>query len=66
MSVEIKIECRPEGDAAHTIRTLFCQEAGMEQKGLRNPLMDTNFNKLLDEIAQTAFNEGITFKYPES
>lgn len=56
MPVQEKVTCKPSPTGpASDIRTLFCREAG---NGNRNPLIETNFNHLLDQIVQEAFDEG--------
>lgn len=58
---EIKVIYRTDTDAASDIRALFCRESGRRNE---NPLMKTNFNELLDKVAQDAFDAGRKFKFP--
>jgi len=65
MSVEIIVKYRPDGDSALDIRTLACQLASAHPDG-QNPLETTEFNKLLDKVAQQAFDAGRKFKIEAS
>ncbi len=62
MSVEVKVLCSPDSQTADRIRVLFCQESSRQPDKERNPLMRTNFNALLDSIAQRAFDKGRRFQ----
>lgn len=62
MPVEIQIKCSPASGAASDIRGLFCALAAREPVPNWNPLVETNFNKLLEKIAQVAFEEGRQFQ----
>jgi hypothetical protein len=56
--IEVKVIYSSESNEAYEIRTLFCQESKREG----NPLMETNFNSLLQKIVQDAFDAGRTFE----
>jgi hypothetical protein len=61
--VSITVKCQP-GRASSEIRTLFClaHVGKLSIDKDASPLTETNFNKLLEEIAQEAFNEGIHYQ----
>jgi hypothetical protein len=61
MSTRIEVKCDPDQSIGHEIRTLFCREAAKTPDG-KNPLTETNFNGLLEKIAQAAFDEGRRFE----
>lgn len=63
--IEIKHTAECDGSALK-IRVLFCDEAAKPPTPNRNPLIDTEFNKLLDEIVQEAFDEGREFQRKNS
>lgn len=56
--IQIQIIYTPDTEAANNIRTLFCKESQRQD----NPLIETNFNELLQEVAQIAFDEGRNFQ----
>ena len=62
MSTRIKVECMPDETLSFSIRALFCHESGQTKDKDRNPLIETNFNHLLAEITQRAFDEGRCFE----
>jgi hypothetical protein len=66
MPTQIEIKCSPSQSLALEIRTLFCRESTKKPNG-DNPLSTTNFNELLNQIAQAAFEEGLIFrqKFPK-
>ena len=55
------IEYSPDGDAAMEIRTLFCRVAAAKASD-ENPLVGTNFNDLLQKVAQEAFDDGRAYE----
>lgn len=59
--IEIKVRCTPDAQPATAIRTLFCRVANQEPSD-ENPLVKTDFNLLLEQIAQLAFEEGRAFE----
>ena len=52
------VKYSPDCDDGMKIRILFCQESSAENDSDRNPLVETNFNDLLQELTQKAFDEG--------
>jgi len=62
MRILEKVYCKPEGRATTAIRSLLCIEAAREKDGQYNPLKETEFNSLLDEIVQDAFDAGRYFE----
>lgn len=58
--IEVNVIYTPDWDEPSTyqIRGLFCTESAKNNKEDRNPLMETKFNELLNQIAQKAFDEG--------
>ncbi|WP_321276944.1 hypothetical protein [Thiomicrorhabdus indica] len=61
MPVVINVKCYPDSKTAAEIRTLFCTTYS-EKPADKNPLAETNFNDLLAQIAQKAFDEGRRFQ----
>jgi len=57
MGVNVIVKYETEGKNAMDIRTLFCQVASTAPDN-QNPLEKTNFNELLSEIVQSAFDAG--------
>jgi hypothetical protein len=55
------VEYSPDGDYAMEIRTLFCRVAAAKASA-ENPLIETNFNDLLDKVAQEAFDDGRAYE----
>jgi hypothetical protein len=62
MRIEEKVSCHPEGDKVQKIRTLFCAESASKRPNEYNPLIETDFNDLLSEIVQKAFNAGVIYQ----
>ena len=62
MAIRIEVKCYPDDLVGVRIRTLFCQESMVTKAPGRNPLVETNFNELLEAIAQRAFDEGRMFE----
>ena len=62
MPIDINVKCKPEESLGGRIRVLLCQESSLQGLPDRNPLTETNFNALLDGIAQAAFDEGRRFE----
>ena len=56
MAIRIEVKCYPDDLVGVRIRTLFCQESMVTKAPGRNPLVETNFNELLEAIAQRAFD----------
>lgn len=56
------VEYSPYGDVAQEIRTLFCKIALADYHSEKNPLIETNFNDLLQKVAQEAFDEGRVYE----
>ena len=63
MSVTIQVICSPELNPASDLRTLFCLAAAgkLKLEPDDNPLIKTDFNTLLQTVAQAAFNEGVQY-----
>lgn len=61
MPTRIEVKYSPDEGLGMKIRTLFCREAGKEPDD-KNPLQETDFNALLEQIAQVAFDEGRQFE----
>ena len=59
MAVKIEVKCDPDDALAMEIRTLFCHETGQTDRGSLPALQ--KFNRLLDSITQSAFDEGRRF-----
>ena len=59
MATHVIVSCDPDLHLATQIRTLFCRQFHIETP---NPLTETNFNDLLQKIAQKAFDEGRRFQ----
>ena len=62
MRVVEKVFCHPDGNKVQSLRTLFCIEAKEKRPDEYNPLAETEFNNLLDEIVQEAFDDGIRYQ----
>ena len=52
------VKYSPDSDDGMRIRILFCHESSAENDSDRNPLVETDFNNLLQELTQKAFDEG--------
>jgi hypothetical protein len=63
MPVSINVKCDPDQTAASELRNLICRESAyVPTEKPRNPLMETNFNELLERVVQYAFDEGRRFE----
>lgn len=66
MRVEVKVTCHPDGHRVQSLRTLFCIESKESRVEDYNPLIETSFNDLLDEIVQEAFLAGRQYEENKS
>mgnify|MGYP001567928339 CR=1 FL=1 len=62
MPVKVAVTCSPDVSVGAKIRTLFCEEAVAKPVDGRNSLTETDFNKLLGQLCQLAFDEGRAFE----
>lgn len=51
-----------DNPTASKLRTMYCMETCPTCKQGRNPLIETNFNAVLDSLVQEAFNAGRNFE----
>ena len=56
------VEYSPDSDDSMRIRVLYCRESSATNLPERNPLIETDFNDLLQKITQTAFDEGRAYE----
>lgn len=57
------VKYSPDNDVATEIRILFCKVASSRAyPPTINPLIETNFDDLLQKVAQAAFDEGRAYE----
>lgn len=56
------VQYSPDSDDGTRIRVLFCRESAAKNSSDRNPLIETDFNDLLQKLTQTAFDEGRVYE----
>jgi len=66
MRVEVKVTCHPDGPHVQSLRTMLCIESREDRAEDYNPLIETGFNDLLDEIVQQAFLAGRQYEENKS
>jgi len=60
--ITVTVSYRSDAEEAYELRRLFCEESAKEPVESRNPLVETNFNELVNALAQTAFDEGRNYQ----
>lgn len=59
--INIIVKYTPDGNEANELRALLCMVARKPPTIGGSPLTETNFNELLDQVAQQAFDDGRRF-----
>jgi hypothetical protein len=61
MRVTEAVYCVAEGQSSQDIRGLFCETSRADRSD-ENPLINTDFNVLLDKVVQEAFDAGRAYE----
>lgn len=62
MDIVETVKCKPTSSKCSKLRDIACQIAVTEWDNGSNPLVDTQFNTLLEDVVQQAFDAGRNYE----